>query len=343
MPLSSLKSCGSPLAPRIWASGNGVIPLSPHPRVEAPRLVAIVGPTATGKSQLALDLAKAFRGQIVSADSRQVYRYMDIGTAKPSEADRQEVLHHLHDLQDPDERFDLATFLNLATEAIDGALEQGQLPIVAGGSGQYVWALLEGWQLPVTPPNEELRATLESQDPDVLHRRLASIDPGAASRIHPNNLRRLVRALEVRQTDQLPASVDSPKDPRYHTLVIGLNMEREALYRRIDQRVDAMMEAGLLDEVHGLLDAGYDPALPSMQSTGYRELAQHLQGEIELSEAVQRVKYATHRLARRQYMWFRPTDPRICWLDASTNPYEEAARLVLRFLGNRAAYDTMPA
>ena len=318
-----------------------MIPLQPH-RV-APRLVAVVGPTATGKSKLALDLAKTFRGQVVSADSRQVYRYMDIGTAKPSESDKREVPHHLLDLLNPDQRFDLATFLSLATEAIDGVLARGHLPIVAGGSGQYVWALLEGWQLPTAPPDEELRASLESQDPELLHRRLASIDPGAASRIHPNNLRRLVRALEVRQTDQSAMIVDSPREPRYQSLVIGLTMERDILYQRIDQRVDEMMEAGLLEEVKGLLNAGYGAGLPSMESTGYRELIQHLQGETDLAEAVQRIKYATHRLARRQYMWFRPTDPRICWLDANENPLEEAASLVGRFLESRAGYDTMPA
>ena len=318
-----------------------MIPLRPH-RV-APRLVAVVGPTATGKSKLALDLAKTFRGQIISADSRQVYRYMDIGTAKPSESDKREVPHHLLDLLNPDQRFDLATFLKLATEAIDGILAQGHLPILAGGSGQYIWALLEGWQLPTAPPDEELRASLESQDPELLHRRLASIDPGAASRIHPHNLRRLVRALEVRQTDQSAMIVDSPREPRYQTLVIGLTMERDLLYQRIDQRVDEMMEAGLLEEVKGLLNAGYGAGLPSMESTGYRELIQHLQGETDLAEAVQRIKYATHRLARRQYMWFRPTDPRICWLDANENPLEEAASLVGRFLESRAGYDTMPA
>ena len=318
-----------------------MIPLSPRPA--APRLVAIVGPTATGKSKLALGLANRFKGQIVSADSRQVYRHMDIGTAKPSQVDRQQVPHHLYDLQDPDERFDLATFLKLATGAIDSVLSLGAVPILTGGSGQYVWALLEGWQLPSTPPDEELRAALTSQDSSVLHSRLSSIDPGAASRIHPNNLRRLVRALEVRQTEEFTPAADAPKNPRYQALVIGLKMERDALYRRIDQRVDEMMEAGLLEEVRALIEAGYDPAMPSMESTGYRELMQHLRGEMSLDEAVQRIKYATHRLARRQYMWFRPTDPRICWLDSSSDPYDEAVSLVRRFLGSRASYDTMPS
>ncbi len=308
-----------------------------------PRIVAVVGPTASGKSKLALDLAKTFGGQVVSADSRQVYRRMDIGTAKPIPADRQEVPHHLFDLLDPDQRFDLSAFLSRATEAIDGIHAAGQLPILAGGSGQYVWALLEGWQLPPAPPDEDLRANLESEDPEALHLRLASIDPAAAARIHPRNVRRLVRALEIRHSDGPGIPASPAKEPRYQALVLGLTLERDALYERIDQRVDAMMEAGLLEEVRGLLQAGYGPTLPSMQSTGYRELAQHLEGEMDVEEAVQRTKYATHRLARRQYTWFRLNDPRICWLDASSDPHEDAARLVRRFLGRKTPCDTMPS
>ena len=264
----------------------------------ASRLVAVVGPTASGKSKLALDIAKNFRGQIISADSRQVYRRMDIGTAKPSITNREEVPHHLHDLLDPDQRFDLATFLDLATETINDIHTDDQLPIVAGGSGQYVWALLEGWRLPEAPPDEALRVSLEAEEPETLHRRLTLLDPEAASRIHPHNLRRLVRALEVRQSDQTVTAIASSKEPPYQSLIVGLTMERNGLYLRIDQRVDEMMENGLLDEVRSLLEAGYDPALPSMQSTGYRELAQHLRGEMELPEAVQRIKYATHRTGK---------------------------------------------
>lgn len=309
-----------------------------------PRLIAVVGPTAAGKSKLALELAKNFHGQIVSADSRQVYRYMDIGTAKPSQADRQEITHHLYDLLDPDQRFDLATFLGLANEAISGIHAQGQLPILAGGSGQYVWALLEGWQLPTAAPDERLRASLEAQDAETLHQRLTAMDPEAASRIHPHNLRRLVRALEVRQGVGQGATSGSPsKAAHYEPLTIGLTIDREALYQIIDQRVDEMMEGGLFEEVRSLLESGYPPTLPSMQSTGYRELAQHLQGEMALTEAVQRIKYATHRLARRQYMWFRLADPRIRWLDASSSPYEQAAGLVRSFLEGAPACDTMPS
>ena len=308
----------------------------------ASRMVAVVGPTASGKSKLALDLAKNFRGQIISADSRQVYRCMDIGTAKPSLADREEVPHHLHDLLDPAQRFDLATFLDLATGTIHDIHASEQLPIVAGGSGQYVWALLEGWRLPETPPDEALRASLEAEEPETLHRRLTLLDPEAASRIHPHNLRRLVRALEVRQGHQTVTAIAPSKEPPYQSLIIGLTMERDCLYLRIDQRVDEMMENGLLDEVRGLLEAGYDPGLPSMQSTGYRELAQHLRGEMELPEAVQRIKYATHRLARRQYMWFRLNDPRIRWLDG-VDPYEPAAELIRCFLASDDPCDTMPS
>ena len=165
----------------------------------SPSLLCIVGPTASGKSRLALELARDFGGQIISADSRQVYRHMDVGTAKPSLAERQEVHHHLFDLIDPDQRFDLATFLQLAARTIGHVHRQGQLPIVAGGSGQYVWALLEGWQVPAVLPDEALRASLEEQDAAALHQQLAAIDPGAASRIHPHNQRRIIRAIEVSQ------------------------------------------------------------------------------------------------------------------------------------------------
>ena len=336
MPHNSPTSSGSQPVPRVWASGNAVPSTSP-------RLIAVVGPTASGKSKLALELAKNFHGQIVSADSRQVYRYMDIGTAKPSQADRHEIPHHLHDLLDPNQRFDLATFLDLAQGAISGIHAHGQLPILAGGSGQYVWALLEGWQLPTAAPDERLRASLEAEDPEILHQRLTAMDPEAASRIHPHNLRRLVRALEVRQGVGRPGTAPPSKAAQYDSLIIGLTMEREALYQRIDQRVDEMMERGLLEEVRSLMDSGYQPTLPSMQSTGYRELVQHLQGEMALTEAVQRIKYATHRLARRQYMWFRLADPRIRWLDADASSYEQAAGLVRSFLEGAPACDTMPS
>ncbi len=310
-----------------------------------PRVLALVGPTASGKSRLALDLAKTFHGQIISADSRQVYRHMDIGTAKPSRTDRQEIPHHLYDLLDPRQRFDLATFLELASSAIADIHGQDQLPIVAGGSGQYAWALLEGWQLPPAPPDEALRAGLEAEDPATLHQRLTLLDPEAASRIHPHNRRRLVRALEVRQGDSHEGTTVAPKKtPRYESLIIGLTMERDVLYQRIDRRVDQMMEDGLLDEVRSLMSEGYAPELPSMQSTGYRELGQHIQGQMELPEAVKRIKYATHRLARRQYMWFRLADPRIHWIDASVvDPFEPAANMVRSFLAGRWACDTMPS
>ena len=290
-----------------------------------------------------MELAKQFSGQIVSADSRQIYRLMDIGTAKPSRADRQEIPHHLYDLLEPNQRFDLASFLKLASDVIADIHSQEQLPILVGGSGQYVWALLEGWQLPTALPDYRFRAELENEDPETLHNRLASLDSEAASRIHPNNVRRLVRAIEARQGSGPYGTVITPtKVQEYQPLILGLTMDRRDLYARIDRRVDEMMGEGLLDEVQSLLKAGYASTLSSMQSTGYKELVQHLRGELDLEEAVQRIKFATHRLARRQYAWFRLEDPRIHWLDASADPFEHAATLVHAFLGSKAACDTMP-
>ena len=291
-----------------------------------------------------MELAQVFHGQIINADSRQVYRYMDIGTAKPSPEEQRLVPHHLIDLIDPDQRFHLASFLALANQAITDIASQGQLPIVVGGTGQYVWALVEGWQVPKVAPDSVLRAELEgeaqSMGTDVLHQRLKQIDPIAAARIHPNNLRRLVRALEVRQS-VASASWQEKDPPDFDSLVIGLTMDRDQLYHRIDLRVDRMMEAGLLQEVNKLLEMGYAPELPAMGSTGYRELAQHLRGDISLEEAVQRIKYATHRLARRQYAWFRLADPHIHWLDASEGLLEQSESLVGRFLASKLPCDTM--
>lgn len=311
------------------------------------KLIAIVGPTATGKTALAVALARAIGGEIVGADSRQVYRRMDIGTAKPTPEERALVPHHLIDVVDPDEPFSLAQYVELASEALEDIWARGRQPLLVGGSGQYVWALLEGWTVPRLPPQRELRRSLEEraaqEGADALHQELARVDPRAAAGIDPRNVRRVIRALEVYQATGRPISFWQEKaPPPWHTLILGLTCPRDELYRRIDARVDAMIEAGLVDEVRGLLAMGYSRELPSMSGIGYREVCQYLASEPDpsassrqaLAITVARIKTATHRLARQQATWFRRDDPRIRWIDVSAGePLLEAMRLVESELG----------
>ena len=301
------------------------------------KVLAIVGPTAVGKSSLALRLALELGGEVVSADSRQVYRYMDIGTAKPSPEKRAAVPHHLIDVVDPDGQYSLALFLRQARSAINEVRSRSKLPIVAGGSGQYVWGLLEGWQVPEVPPDAGLRRSLEERAREegapALHAELAALDPDAAGRTDARNARRVVRALEVYHSSA--GSLVSParrQAPPFATVTIGLSLERAALYRRVDERVDAMVEAGWVGEVRELLGRGYDVELPSMSSLGYAELARHLGGEMPLDEAVGRTKRRTHRFVRHQYSWFKPRDDRIRWFEGTAAGLDEAAEQAARLL-----------
>ena len=279
-----------------------------------PPLLVVVGPTASGKTELSLQLARRFDGEIISADSRLFYRGMDVGTAKPSTAERLAVPHHLIDICDPNETLGLGQFQRLAYRKIDEVLERGCLPILTGGTGQYVWAVVEGWGIPEVAPRAELRAALEGLDSRELDRWLRALDPAAADRIDRRNIRRVVRALEVTLVTGQPVSeLQRKTPPPYDLRVIGLGLDRAALYDRIDARVDAMMAAGLLDEVTRLRDAGYGPELPPMSGLGYRQLLSHLAGDMTLEAAVERIKYETHRFARQQATWFRADDPRIKW------------------------------
>jgi tRNA dimethylallyltransferase len=279
-------------------------------------LLVLVGPTAAGKTALSLALARRFDGEIVSADSRLFYRGMDVGTAKPTPAERAAVPHHLIDLCDPDETISLGQYQRLAYRTIDEILARGRLPILVGGTGQYVMAVVEGWGIPEIAPQPELRAALEALGEVEAARWLAALDPAAAARIDPRNARRVVRALEVTLATGRPISaLQSKNPPPYDLLMIGLALERRALYERIDARVDAMMAAGLLDEVRRLRAAGYGREAPSMSGLGYRQLAAYLAGETGLEAAVERVKFETHRFARQQATWFRRDDPRIVWFD----------------------------
>ena len=285
-------------------------------------LIAIVGPTAVGKSELALYLAQSLEGEIINADSRQVYCHMDIGTNKPSFAERASVTHHLIDVVKPDENFSLAMYHQLATEAINAIQQKGKLPLLVGGSGLYVWSLVEGWRIPQVPPNWELRRRLEArarqEGSHILYQELQSIDPLAAAKIHPGNTRRIIRALEIHQmTGQLPSQMQGQRKPSFPTTIIGLTLERSELYRKIDCRVDTMIQKGLIEEVDELLKKGYSLSLPSMSGIGYKQIYQFLQGELSLVAAIDKIKYETHRLARHQYAWFRLSDARIHWFDAS--------------------------
>jgi tRNA dimethylallyltransferase len=285
-------------------------------------MIAIVGPTAVGKSELALHLARYFPIEIISADSRQVYRYMDIGTNKPSLAERESVPHYLIDVVDPDQDFNLAMYHQLAIEALKTIKQKDKLPLLVGGSGLYVWSLVEGWKIPQVPPDQERRSQLEAraeqEDSPSLYQELRDIDPIAAVKISPTNTRRIIRALEIyHATGQRPSQLQRKEAPDFTTLLIGLTRERSELYRRIDYRVDNMIRMGLVEEVENLLKRGYSLSLPSMSGIGYKQIGQFLQGEMTLPQAIDKIKYETHRLARHQYAWFRLGDSRIHWFDGS--------------------------
>jgi len=285
-------------------------------------MIAIVGPTAVGKSELALHLAQYFPVEIISADSRQVYRYMDIGTNKPTAVERASVPHHVIDVVEPDEDFSLATYHQLAIEALKAIQQKGKLPLLVGGSGLYVWSLVEGWKIPSVPPDQKLRCQLEAraeqEDSQSLYQELQDIDPVAAAKINPGNTRRIIRALEIyHATGQRPSQLQRKEAPGFPILLIGLTRERSELYSRIDRRVDKMIQIGLVEEVEQLLKKGYSPSLPSMSGIGYKQIGQFLRGEMTLPQAIDKIKYETHRLARHQYAWFRLSDNRIHWFDTS--------------------------
>jgi len=285
-------------------------------------VIAIVGPTAVGKSELALHLAQYFPIEIISADSRQVYRYMDIGTNKPSPAERASVPHHVIDVIEPDQDFSLAMYHQLAIEALRAIQQRGKLPLLVGGSGLYVWSLVEGWKIPQVPPDQkrrrQLEARAEQEGSQSLYQELQDIDPTAAAKINPSNTRRIIRALEIYHTlGQHPSQLQRKEAPGFPILFIGLTRGRSELYRKIDWRVDKMIQMGLVEEVEHLLKKGYSPSLPSMSGIGYKQIGQFLRGKMTLPQAIDKIKYATHRLARHQYAWFRLSDNRIHWFDTS--------------------------
>ncbi len=304
-------------------------------------LIVIIGPTAVGKTAFSLRVAADFEGEIISADSRQIYRGLDIGTDKVGPEQRAAIPHHLIDVVDPDDVLTLADFQEQAHAAIADIHRRGRLPLLVGGTGQWVKAVVEGWGIPRVPPDPALRADLEAEadekGADALHAQLAAVDPPAAAKLDPRNVRRVIRALEVYRKTGIPISQHQRKNaPPYQILQIGLTRPREALYGRIDQRIEEMMAAGLLAEVERLAAAGYGWQLPAMSGLGYRQIGQYVRGEVSLEEAVALIKKETRRFVRQQYNWFRLDDPAIQWFDISegtTRAYEavkeflEGARL----------------
>jgi tRNA dimethylallyltransferase len=284
-----------------------------------------------GKTATAIRLCSDFDGEIISADSRQIYRGMDIGTAKPTPDERAAAAHHLIDIIDPDQTLGLAEYQAFATAAIADVSARRRVPFLVGGTGQWVRGVIEGWGVPHVPPDAGLRAELEAEaaraGPQALHARLASVDPQAAAKIDYRNVRRVIRALEVYLKTGAPISAQQRRQPpSYRILQVGLTMSRPTLYARLDARVDRMLAGGLLDEVKSLVGRGYGLDLPAMSGLGYRQIGQHLAGEIGLDEAVGLIKKETRRFVRQQYTWFRLDDPAICWFDASQPGYYEALR-----------------
>jgi tRNA dimethylallyltransferase len=305
-----------------------------------PRLLVIVGPTGVGKTELAVRLAQRFNGEIVSADSRQTYRTMDIGTAKPTVEQRALAPHHLIDVVEPDQTLTAAEFQSLAVQAIQEIGDRGKLPMLVGGTGLYVRVVTEGFSIPRVAPDPELRARLIEETPDAaaLHLRLAALDPAAAARIDARNVRRVLRALEVCLTTGCPISDQQERGPsRFRELRLGLTMPRSALYARIDARVNRMVADGLVDEVRRLVARGYSWELAAMSAVGYREIGSFLRGELRLAEAIRQIQTSTHRYVRQQYNWFHLDDPRIRWMDASSRSFEVAAEIMTAWLDEGAS------
>lgn len=300
----------------------------------AARLLVILGPTATGKSDLAVRLARRLRGRIISADSIQVYRGLDAGSCKPPVEARREIPHELIDVAEPVEPFSAGRFADLAVRAIERAREAGEVPIVAGGTGLYLRALLEGIA-PMPPRDEELRRELYGRAAErsvgELHHELEQVDPETAARIGPADLQRIVRALEVTRLTGRPLShhisASGFQPGRRPSLKVGLMMERSRLYRRIEERVDRIFDAGIVAEVRRLLASGVPASANALKALGYREVMAHLRDELDLPRAIELVKRNTRRYARRQIIWFR-RERDVLWFDPDETPVDSIARIV---------------
>ena len=298
-----------------------------------PPLILLVGPTAVGKTEIAIQLAERLNGEIVSADSRLFYRGMDIGTAKPTREERARVPHHLIDVANPDETWSLAQFQGAARAAIADIHARGKLPFLVGGTGQYVRAVTEGWSPPEVRADERLREELEKMKEERgknwLHDKLKTLDPDAAEKIDARNVRRTIRALEVilttgRKFSAQRGQVESP----YRLATIGLTRPREELYARVDARIEMMFAAGFEEEARGLLEKGYSPELPSMTGIGYRECVSVVKGQLSREQAKVQIRRATRVFVRRQANWFKSTDQSIHWFVVQNNTVEEIAKFI---------------
>ena len=299
----------------------------------ADRVVAVFGPTAVGKTDAAIYAAQEIDAEIISVDSRQIYRGMDIGTAKPTAQQRAQIPHHLIDVADPNKPWSLVDYCQAALDAIHAIHMRRRLPMLVGGTGQYFAAILEGWQPPPKESDPELRREFEAYEEEhgseALHRRLQEIDPVTAQRIDHRNVRRVVRALEISQISGVPASSVRKKDPPpFDVLRIGLQMPRKQLYARIDERIDAMIESGFVEEVKTLLSIGIEPKNAAMSAIGYKQIAEHLLGKTTLDEAILQIRRLTRQFVRRQANWFKPDDPNIHWLDATPDAGKEMVSLI---------------
>jgi tRNA dimethylallyltransferase len=300
-------------------------------------LIIILGPTAVGKTEISIRLAERLNAEIVSADSRLLYRGMDIGTAKPSKDELARAPHHLIDVSDPDNTWSLAQYQEQAKTIINQIHQRGKLPLLVGGTGQYIRAITEGWMIPVVKPDLKLRMALENWTKEItphgLHERLSMLDPQAAQNIEPRNLRRTIRALEViLATGKCFSSQRKLDNPTYNILQLGLTRPRPELYSRIDQRIEKMLRNGLVQEVENLLKQGYSPDLPTLSAIGYSEICQFLQGRISLEDAVVLIKRRTRMFVRRQANWFKSDDPNINWHTVSENTLAEMEDKIIGWL-----------
>jgi len=284
-----------------------------------PAIIAIVGPTASGKTSLSIELAKEINGEIVSADSRQIYKYMDIGTDKIHESNMQGIKHHLIDVVDPSEEFTLADYKRMATKAINEIHRKKKIPILCGGTGLYLNAIIQNYQVPPVPPQYDLRQKLaryyEEHGAQALHKLLEERDPAAAKQIHPNNVTYVVRALEINLAGN-QVKRNQAGGAEFSVYTIGIDWPRETLYERINGRVDELMGSGLLNEVKTLLMRGYNEKMSSMSSLGYLELIEFLKGDVTLDQAVENIKKNTRNYCKRQLTWFRRYKD-IQWVDGA--------------------------
>jgi len=292
------------------------------PSPDSPFLVVIVGPTAVGKTQMALQIADQIGGEIISADSRLFYRGMDIGTAKPTIDERKKIPHHMIDIANPDEIWSVARFQSEVYRIIGEVTSRGKTPMLVGGTGQFVRAIVEGWQIPKQETDQTLRKAIENWGQEIgarpLHAKLEMIDPRAAALIEPNNLRRTARAFEVLYlTGQRFSDLRQKQKPNFRCCIIGLTRPRSELYARVDLRIKEMLANGLLEETRALISKNYSPELPSYSAIGYKEMIAVLRGEISLTEAEILMQRNTRRFIRRQANWFKESDPNITWFNAS--------------------------